>query len=203
MLRRPLAQRYVQNRVDHLIVDEAQDMNGIQIELLKILAGDRAQVMLVGDEDRYLRLRRGTGLSHPRLRTGLPACHPIYPAHTFRFGHALSIAASQLITHNKTVTPRSVSPMKAPLTRIHCLPLTLGLADLGEHVAQQLTAGVALQDIAVLVRTYDLSTPRTGLASARDSLPRIWPTTSDANSRNQCTARCSSTGQRSLEIPRR
>ena len=52
MLRQPATQRYVQNRVDHLIVDEAQDMNGIQIALLKILAGDRAKVMLVGDETR-------------------------------------------------------------------------------------------------------------------------------------------------------
>lgn len=59
MLRQPATQRYVQNRVDHLIVDEAQDMNGIQIALLKILAGDRAKVMLVGDEDQAIYDWRG------------------------------------------------------------------------------------------------------------------------------------------------
>jgi DNA helicase-2/ATP-dependent DNA helicase PcrA len=37
------------------------------------------------------------------------------------------------------------------------LPLALGLTDLGEHVAELLSTGVKLQDIAVLVRTYDLS----------------------------------------------
>lgn len=160
MLRRPLAQRYVQNRVDHLIVDEAQDMNGIQIELLKILAGDRAQVMLVGDEDQAIYDWRGAEPDYliRGFEQDFPHATRYTLPHTFRFGHALSIAASQLITHNKNRNPKiSISNEKAPLTRIHCLPLTLGLADLGEHVAQQLTAGVALQDIAVLVRTYDLS----------------------------------------------
>ncbi|MBN0154667.1 hypothetical protein JTL60_33980, partial [Pseudomonas aeruginosa] len=51
----------------------------------------------------------------------------------------------------------SISAEGTPRTRIHCLPLALGLADLGEHVAERLTSGLKLQDIAVLVRTYDLS----------------------------------------------
>ncbi|WP_284215149.1 3'-5' exonuclease, partial [Pseudomonas aeruginosa] len=78
--------------------------------------------------------------------------------HTFRFGHMLSIAASQVISCNTNRNPKiSISAEGTPRTRIHCLPLALGLADLGEHVAERLTSGVKLQDIAVLVRTYDLS----------------------------------------------
>lgn len=160
MMRRPATQRYVQNRVDHLIVDEAQDMNGIQIELLKILAGDRAQVMLVGDEDQAIYDWRGAEPDYliRGFEQDFPKATRYTLPHTFRFGHVLSIAASQLITHNKNRNPKiSISAEKTPSTRIHCLPLTLGLADLGEHVAKQLASGVALQDIAVLVRTYDLS----------------------------------------------
>ena len=160
MLRQPATQRYVQNRVDHLIVDEAQDMNGIQIALLKILAGDRAKVMLVGDEDQAIYDWRGAEPDYliRGFEQDFPEATRYTLPHTFRFGHMLSIAASQVISCNTNRNPKiSISAKGTPRTRIHCLPLALGLADLGEHVAERLTSGVKLQDIAVLVRTYDLS----------------------------------------------
>ncbi|HFK8593170.1 TPA: ATP-dependent helicase [Pseudomonas aeruginosa] len=160
MLRQPETQRYVHNRVDHLIVDEAQDMNGIQIALLKILAGDRAKVMLVGDEDQAIYDWRGAEPDYliRGFEQDFPDATRYTLPHTFRFGHMLSIAASQVITRNANRNSKiSISAKGTPRTRIRCLSLTLGLADLGEHVAELLTSGVKLQDIAVLVRTYDLS----------------------------------------------
>lgn len=160
MLRRPEAQRHIQNRVDHLIVDEAQDMNGIQIALLKVLAGSRAKIMLVGDEDQAIYDWRGAKPDY--LIRGFEedfanATRYTLP-HTFRFGHVLSLAASQIITHNVNRNSKiSISANNTPQTRIHCLPLALGLTDLGSHVGTLLGSGVAPQDVAVLVRTYDLS----------------------------------------------
>ena len=160
MLRNPEIQKYVRNRVDHLIVDEAQDMNEIQIALLKILAGDRAKIMLVGDEDQAIYDWRGATPDY--LIRGFEAdfsnASRYTLPHTFRFGHTLSLAASQVITRNGNRNEKiSISAHGTPKTRIHCLPLALGLADLGSHVGGVLESGVAPNNVAVLVRTYDMT----------------------------------------------
>ena len=162
MLGRQEAQRYVADKVDHLIVDEAQDMNGIQIALLKILAGTRAKVMLVGDEDQAIYDWRGSKPDYlirgfekdftQAVRYTLP--------HTFRFGHHLSIAASQVITRNANRNPKiSISAVGTPRTRIHSLGLSLGLTGLGDRIKSVLDEGASPEDIAVLVRNYSLSVP--------------------------------------------
>ncbi|NCT87032.1 ATP-dependent helicase [Stenotrophomonas acidaminiphila] len=160
MLRRPETQKYVTDKVDHLIVDEAQDMNGIQIALLRILAGKRAKVMLVGDEDQAIYDWRGAKPDY--LIRGFEsdfsnATRYTLP-NTFRFGHTLSIAASHLITRNANRNPKiSISAEDTPRTRVHCLSLSLGLTGIGEHIQNVLAEGTPPDDIAVLVRTYNLS----------------------------------------------
>jgi len=42
------------NRLDHLIVDEYQDINYGQQQLIRLLAGERADVMVVGDDDQTI-----------------------------------------------------------------------------------------------------------------------------------------------------
>lgn len=160
MLREPETQRYVANKMDHLIVDEAQDVNAIQIELLRILAGTRAKVMLVGDEDQAIYEWRGSKPDY--LTRGFEkdfsgATRYTLP-HTFRFGHALSLAASQLITRNANRNPKiSISAPSTPNTRVHSLPLALGLTGLGDHIQRVLSEGIKPNDIAVLVRAYSMS----------------------------------------------
>lgn len=160
MLRNPECQRYVADKVDHLIVDEAQDMNGIQIALLRILAGTRGKVMLVGDEDQAIYDWRGSKPDY--LTRGFEKDFPdavrYTLPHTFRFGHELSLAASHLITHNANRNPKiSISADGTPRTRIRTLGLALGLTGLGDTVKSLLQSGIAPEDIAVLVRAYSMS----------------------------------------------
>lgn len=160
MLRSSDTQRYVADKVDHLIVDEAQDMNGIQIALLRILAGTRGKVMLVGDEDQAIYDWRGSKpdyLTRGFEKDFSSAIRYTLP-HTFRFGHTLSLAASQVITRNANRNPKiSISAEGTPRTRVHCLGLALGLTGLGDHIKAVLDEGVPPDEIAVLVRTYNLS----------------------------------------------
>jgi len=53
------ARRRVQGRFRHLLVDEYQDTNGCQLELLKLLAGERRNVCAVGDDDQAIYGWRG------------------------------------------------------------------------------------------------------------------------------------------------
>lgn len=160
MLRNPETQRYVADKVDHLIVDEAQDINGIQIALLRMLAGTRAKVMLVGDEDQAIYDWRGSKPDY--LTRGFEkdfnqAVRYTLP-HTFRFGHTLSLAASQVITRNANRNPKiCISADGTPRTRVHCLGLALGVTGLGDHIKAVMDEGAPPDEVAVLLRTYSLS----------------------------------------------
>lgn len=55
----PEIQSHYQQRFSHILVDEFQDTNAIQYRWLKALAGDRAFVMAVGDDDQSIYSWRG------------------------------------------------------------------------------------------------------------------------------------------------
>ena len=93
---------WVGNRVEHVIVDEYQDINEVQQRLLCFVAGSRARVMVVGDVDQCIYEWRG---AQPDFITSRFAQDFLNPAEyllsrTFRFGHSLSIAADYLISCN-------------------------------------------------------------------------------------------------------
>lgn len=160
LLRHPEYQRLIANKVDHLIVDEAQDVNGIQIELLKMLAGTRAKVMLCGDEDQAIYEWRGAKpdyITRGFERDFSGAARYTLP-HTFRFGHTLSLAASHVITRNANRNSKiSISAPNTPKTRIHSVGLALGTSGFGDQVAEILENGRTPDQLAVLVRTYNVA----------------------------------------------
>lgn len=92
----------LQGYLDHLIVDEYQDINEVQQALLKALAG-AARVMVVGDVDQCIYEWRGARPEY-MLRRFQQDFQQVtdYPlTHTFRFGHGLALTANQAITHNQ------------------------------------------------------------------------------------------------------
>lgn len=160
MRARPELRDIIADRIDHLIVDEAQDVNGVQIELLTFIAGKRAKVMIVGDEDQAIYEWRGAkpDFITERFERQFPGATRYTLSHTFRFGHALSIAASQLISHNRQRNPKiSISFEGTPRTRVSSLPDAGDAKALVRSVCRELEAGRCPSDIAVLVRTYSLA----------------------------------------------
>lgn len=160
LLAEPALQQLVANRVDHIIVDEAQDVSGIQVALLKILAGTRASVMIVGDEDQAIYEWRGANPDY--ITRGFEAdfrdCTRYALPHTFRFGHALALAASQLISRNSNRNPKiSIAAPGTPKTEIHTIGLPAKQPAFGRDIQRLIDSGVAPDEIAVLVRTYSLA----------------------------------------------
>lgn len=159
-LRHPETKQLVTNRIDHLIVDEAQDMNGIQIELMKVLAGTRAAVMIVGDEDQAIYEWRGAKpdyITHG-FEQDFPGATRYTLPHTFRFGHCLSLAASQLVSHNQNRVPKvSLSAPGTPRTIIRTIALPPKSPLFGTHIRALIDEGLSPAAIAVLVRTYSIA----------------------------------------------
>lgn len=90
------------NHLAEVVVDEFQDINPVQHYLLDTLAGDTAQVLVVGDPDQTIYEFRG---SKPALLTAhfsnqyTDVCD-YQLSHTFRFGDQLSLLANQIIAKN-------------------------------------------------------------------------------------------------------
>ncbi|MCB1568129.1 MAG: ATP-dependent helicase [Xanthomonadales bacterium] len=153
------ARELVANRIDHLIVDEAQDLNPIQIALVRYLAGERAQVMLVGDEDQCIFDWLGANPSYliRGVKADFPDIRHYRLTRTFRYGHIPALAASQLIAHNGSRTRKISVPSKVEKrTTIGALSLAHGFVGLGAHIKQLLDHGSSPDKLAVLLRTYDV-----------------------------------------------
>ena len=152
---------WVANRVEHIIVDEYQDINDAQQRLLKIIAGARAQVMVVGDVDQCIYEWRGARPDYitSRFRVDFPEPQNYILSFTFRFGHKLSLAANNLISRNiERDRKLCVSHPSTCATQLFQLeekdihPLPFFLAD-------WLSDGRSLREAVILVRLYAQTVP--------------------------------------------
>lgn len=93
---------FVGNRYDHILCDEGQDINQAQWSLLKAVAGTRAKVAIVGDEDQAIYGWRGASskFMHQSFIRDFPGAKVLSLPHTFRYGHRLSLAANHVIANN-------------------------------------------------------------------------------------------------------
>jgi DNA helicase-2/ATP-dependent DNA helicase PcrA len=100
------------NKTEHLIVDEYQDVNFGQQSLIEILAGKRANIMVVGDDDQTIYEWRGARPEYilkefETTFTSKP--HSIYKLdRTFRFGPLLAQYAHNSISLNSTRHTKNV-----------------------------------------------------------------------------------------------
>ncbi|MCJ7602830.1 MAG: ATP-dependent helicase, partial [Desulfobulbaceae bacterium] len=152
---------WVANNVDHIIVDEYQDINEVQQQLLKIIAGHRAEVMVVGDVDQCIYEWRGAKPEYitKRFQQDFPKPATYTLSYTFRYGHRLSLAANHLITNNRLRDRKlCLSFSTTDDTRLSCLqekePHPI-LAILAELAGESRSAA----EVAVLVRMFAMSVP--------------------------------------------
>lgn len=158
------------NRYDQIIVDETQDINEAQIHMLSIVAGNRAQVTAVGDDDQCLYDWRG---SRPEYMAGLfetrfPGTVRKTLSRTFRYGHEVALAANHLIANNVHRADKISIPGTAAITGIDVLLLPHD-ADMkvAEAIKEWIDSGRRRSECTVLVREYSQSVlPEVSLLAA-------------------------------------
>ncbi|MGE4533675.1 ATP-dependent helicase [Halomonas sp.] len=160
----------VQGFLDHVIIDEYQDINVAQQRLLALLAGERAEVMAVGDANQCIYEWRGahpdTMLERFTATFGAAVDYPL--STTFRHGHALALAANHAIEANRRRPDQlCLAADGNPATRLAAGQGSRGLL---EALAGWQEAGRTLQEACVLVRSWALSVPLQ-LALLREGIP--------------------------------
>lgn len=100
------------DRFEHLVVDEFQDCDHAQFRLLSLLAGSRARVTVVGDDDQTIHEWRGARSAFIRSEfakrfTSHP--HATFTLSTsFRFGPGLAAAAERVIAASGSRVPKRI-----------------------------------------------------------------------------------------------
>jgi DNA helicase-2/ATP-dependent DNA helicase PcrA len=154
-----------------VMADEAQDLNAVQLHLLRGVVGPNAWVMAVGDDDQNIYGWRGA--QKKTLISGLPEMFA--PMRTmvlgwnFRYGAKTALAANAVIRNNpQRIAKMTVSAPGNPNTALTVLPQR----DLGPLVARikQMDEADRLDDVCLLVREFNHAV-RFELALAAAKIP--------------------------------
>lgn len=153
----PLVQRY-RERYTHILVDEFQDTNTAQYALIRLLAGKRANVFCVGDEDQSIYRWRGADFRNvQRFREHFPHARVILLEQNYRSTQIILEAARNLIDNNRQRTPKKLFTQRGK-----GVPIAVYEAydenDEAEHVVNTIRDLVAhrqarVGDIAIMYRT--------------------------------------------------
>ena len=102
ILANPRLEALVSNKMDVVLVDEYQDTNDIQHTLLKLIAGQRAKITIVGDPDQTIYEFRGAKPEYmiSGFAKEYPDAQQMSLSYSFRYGHRISLLANHLIGHN-------------------------------------------------------------------------------------------------------
>lgn len=161
ILNEPLVAEFVANRYDHILVDEFQDINLSQWSMLKSVAGTRAQIVAVGDEDQAIYGWRGSSVEfmYSLFEQDYPDSVRLTLPNTYRYGHRLALAANHLIVNNQMRADKMcLASQDNPDTTI---AVVMSHADSGQPavdaVSMWVNDGRKLSEVAILLREYSHS----------------------------------------------
>src|SRR3569623_1490852 len=98
---RPEILAHYRQRFQHILVDEFQDTNGLQYAWLRLLAGDRASLFAVGDDDQSIYGWRGARIENiQRYSKDFPGTRLLRLEENYRSTRTILEAANALIAHN-------------------------------------------------------------------------------------------------------
>ncbi len=150
-------------RLRYLLVDEYQDTNGVQYELLKLLAGERGAFTAVGDDDQSIYGWRGATIENlKRLPADYPNLRVIALEQNYRSTTRILGAANALIANNPKLYEKKLwsdlgagEPVRAIESDDEAHEADRALA----AVKAWRESGSASRDIAVLYRANHQARP--------------------------------------------
>lgn len=161
---RPALLARLRGRYRFILVDEFQDTNHAQLEMLRLLAGETANLTVVGDDDQAIYRWRGAAAANLlAFRDLYPGCREVVLVDNYRSPQTILDAATRLIAYNNPwrlevvagVDKRLRSPRKGgpPVRHVHYDTVSAEADGVAAAIADRLAAGFRPRDVAVLVRS--------------------------------------------------
>ena len=99
--KRPNILKFYQKKFKYIMIDEFQDTNWAQYELIRILAGRKANLVVCGDDDQAIYKFRGASLSNiMQFKDDYPQAKEVVIKKNYRSGQNILDAAYKLIQNN-------------------------------------------------------------------------------------------------------
>jgi DNA helicase-2/ATP-dependent DNA helicase PcrA len=157
------ARARIQGRFRYLLVDEYQDTNVAQLELLKLLAGERRNVCAVGDDDQAIYGWRGAEVKNIlRFERHFPGAKEIRLEQNYRStGHILA-CANAVIAKNAARRAKTLFTTAGAGDRVRVVPLPEEEDEaryVAEEIARQRAEGRPWSHFAILYRLNAQSRP--------------------------------------------
>ena len=159
----PARRALLQAEFRHLLVDEYQDTNALQLKLLKLLVAPPFNLCAVGDDDQSIYGWRGAVLSNILgFERHFPGAREVRLTQNYRSTGAILKCANAVIRENPNRKDKELWTDRGDgdLVEVITLPGEDEEARfVAERIAELRTLGRPLQDIAVLFRTNAQSRP--------------------------------------------
>ena len=145
------------DRLRYVLVDEYQDTNGVQYELLKLIAGEAGLLTAVGDDDQSIYGWRGATLDNlKRLPADYPSLKVIALEQNYRSTGSILRAANAVIANNPKLYDKKLWSELGPGDPVRILECDNEAHEADRTVAHiesiRSTSNAELRDFAVLYR---------------------------------------------------
>ncbi len=153
-----------QQRYSFVLVDEWQDTNMAQYELVKLLAGERANLFVVGDEDQSIYRFRGADYRNvARFKEDYPQARVILLERNYRSTQTILDGANAVIARNRQRHPKRLYTDKQGGPQI-TIAEAYDEQEEGDMIVSEIRRlvsreGMRLGDCAVMYRTNAQSRP--------------------------------------------
>lgn len=153
----PALLQHYQERFKYILVDEFQDTNSLQYAWLRLLAGDNAWVMVVGDDDQSIYGWRGAKVENlQQFRNHFLNAQLIRLEQNYRSTQVILDAANHVINHNQSRLGKNLwtNVKQGDLISVYNAYNEIDEARfIVARIQQALQNGLSSNDIAILYRS--------------------------------------------------
>lgn len=147
-----------QQRLEYIMIDEFQDIDGLQYELMETLCGYHKNLFIVGDPDQTIYTWRGADVKYlMEFDKAFPNVKTILMVENYRSTPQILSAANSLIEKNRYRVKKDLSPTLPGGAPVLCHYAETQESE-AEWMAEQIGAlhesGVPYRDVTVLYRAH-------------------------------------------------
>lgn len=144
-------------KFQYILIDEFQDINKVQYEIVRMLAGKGEHLFIVGDDDQSIYRFRG---ARPEIMLGFEKDYPdtkkVILNTNYRCSAEIVESAEHLISHNTKRFPKNMQAArgeKVPITFRHLKDAGEECTDILKGIRFYHKKGIPLEEMAVIFRT--------------------------------------------------
>ncbi len=145
-----------QQRFQYIHVDEYQDTNDMEYKMVKLLAGEKKNVCVVGDTDQNIYSWRGAKIKNMlHFDRDFPGAHTVFLEENYRSTSNILNAANAVIEKNTVRVPKKLFTQKVggdKLLRYEAFSELDEASFVARESAKLIDSGIPAEEIAVLFR---------------------------------------------------